>query len=63
VRWSQGLTLEEAVGELEVSGGDFVRNVKQAIDLLGQLRDVSAGARREAFEVAIGALRRGIVAA
>jgi ATP-dependent RNA helicase HelY len=63
VRWSQGLTLEEAVGDLEVSGGDFVRNVKQAIDLLGQLRDVSAGARREAFEVAIGTLRRGIVAA
>ena len=61
VRWSQGLPLEEAVGELEVSGGDFVRNVKQALDLLGQLRDVSDGERRAAFESARRSLQRGIV--
>ena len=61
VRWSQGLPLEEAVGELEVSGGDFVRNVKQALDLLGQLRDVSDGGQRAAFEAARRSLQRGIV--
>jgi len=61
VRWSAGLSLEEAVGDLEVSGGDFVRNVKQVIDLLGQLRDVSSGTRRDAFDEARRSLQRGIV--
>jgi ATP-dependent RNA helicase HelY len=61
VRWSEGATLEEAVGEREVSGGDFVRNVKQVIDLLGQLRDVTGGERREAFDAARRSLQRGIV--
>jgi ATP-dependent RNA helicase HelY len=61
VRWARGMTLEEAVGDLEVSGGDFVRNVKQVIDLLGQLRDVSTGARRDGFESAMRSLQRGIV--
>jgi ATP-dependent RNA helicase HelY len=61
VRWSNGATLEEAVGEREVSGGDFVRNVKQVIDLLGQLRDVSSGPRRDGFDAARRSLQRGIV--
>lgn len=61
VRWAQGATLEEAVGDLEVSGGDFVRNVKQVIDLLGQLRDVSDGERRASLDDALRGLRRGIV--
>jgi ATP-dependent RNA helicase HelY len=61
VRWAGGATLEEAVGERDVSGGDFVRNVKQVIDLLGQLRDVSGGERRDAFDSARRSLQRGIV--
>lgn len=61
VRWASGATLEEAVADLELSGGDFVRNIKQVIDLLGQLRDVSDGARRTDLEAAVRALRRGIV--
>jgi len=61
VRWAAGATLEEAVGEREISGGDFVRNVKQVIDLLGQLKDVSSGARRDAFDAARRSLQRGIV--
>ncbi len=61
VRWAEGATLEEAVGEREISGGDFVRNVKQALDLLGQLRDASEGERRSGFEAAQRCLRRGIV--
>jgi ATP-dependent RNA helicase HelY len=61
VRWAAGATLEEAVGEREISGGDFVRNVKQVIDLLGQLRDVSSGDRRDGFDAARRSLQRGIV--
>jgi len=61
VRWAAGATLEEAVGEREISGGDFVRNIKQVIDLLGQLRDVTSGTRRDAFDAARRSLQRGIV--
>jgi ATP-dependent RNA helicase HelY len=61
MRWSTGLSLEESIGDLEISGGDFVRNVKQAIDLLGQLRDVSGDGRRSGFESALKSLQRGIV--
>jgi ATP-dependent RNA helicase HelY len=61
VRWASGATLEEAVADLELSGGDFVRNTKQVVDLLGQLRDVSDGPRRTALDEAVRALRRGIV--
>jgi len=60
-RWASGATLEESVGEREISGGDFVRNVKQVIDLLGQLRDVSEGERRDGFDAARRSLQRGIV--
>lgn len=63
VRWSQGLPLEDAVADREISGGDFVRNVKQALDLLGQLRDVSDGRQRDRFEAARRSLQRGIVEA
>jgi len=61
VRWAAGATLEEAVGDREISGGDFVRNIKQVIDLLGQLRDVSSGPRRASLDAARRSLQRGIV--
>ena len=59
--WARGAGLEEAIGETGMTGGDFVRGMKQCIDLLGQLRDVSAGARREALTAGARALQRGIV--
>jgi ATP-dependent RNA helicase HelY len=61
VRWARGASLEEAIGDLEMSGGDFVRNVKQCIDLLDQLDDVCEGALATELAVAVHALRRGIV--
>ena len=62
--WASGRDLTEILGDDEVSGGDFVRNVKQLIDLLRQLGDAApnagtATAARQAAE----ALYRGIVAA
>jgi len=59
--WARGGSLEEAVGETGMTGGDFVRGVKQCIDLLGQLRDVAAGERRSALGTAARQLQRGIV--
>jgi ATP-dependent RNA helicase HelY len=59
--WARGVDLERALGEL--TPGDFVRAVKQLIDLLDQVA-VAAGADPLAATArqAMGALRRGVVA-
>jgi len=59
--WARGTDLERAIGDL--TPGDFVRAVKQLIDLLDQIAvaagpDPLAGTARQAIE----ALRRGVVA-
>ncbi len=62
--WAAGEELAEVIEDEEISGGDFVRNVKQLIDLLRQLGEVapdpntSSGARAAADR-----LLRGVVAA
>ncbi|MBO0732154.1 MAG: RNA helicase, partial [Acidimicrobiaceae bacterium] len=62
--WASGSDLAEVLDAEEMSGGDFVRNVKQLIDLLRQLADLvpdpatAAAARRAA-----DGLFRGVVAA
>jgi ATP-dependent RNA helicase HelY len=61
--WARGKPLESVIGP-DLTPGDFVRAVKQLIDLLGQIavaagRDTKLGATaRQAAE----ALRRGVVA-
>jgi ATP-dependent RNA helicase HelY len=62
--WAGGGDLGEIIESQEMSGGDFVRNVKQLIDLLRQLGDVAADpdTARAAREGA-DALFRGVVAA
>ena len=62
-RWTKGATLDEALGDLELTGGDFVRNVKQVADLVGQLRDVGTGDLPTLARRAVDELRRGIVEA
>ncbi len=59
--WASGAGLEEAIGTTGMTGGDFVRGMKQCIDLLGQLRDVSSGGRRDVLTAAARTLQRGIV--
>jgi ATP-dependent RNA helicase HelY len=62
--WASGRDLDDVMGDDEVSGGDFVRNVKQLIDLLRQLGDVAPAAPTgRAAREAADALFRGIVAA
>ena len=41
-RWSQGADLEDAIGEAELTPGDFVRSIKQVADLLRQVRDAAS---------------------
>jgi ATP-dependent RNA helicase HelY len=62
-RWASGADLDEALGDLELTGGDFVRNVKQVADLIGQLRTVGGGPLTAVAEDALDGLRRGIVEA
>jgi ATP-dependent RNA helicase HelY len=62
-RWAAGADLDDAIGMLEITGGDFVRNVKQIADLLGQLRSVAGGELAVQASSALDALRRGIVEA
>jgi ATP-dependent RNA helicase HelY len=62
--WAAGEGLAEVIADEELSGGDFVRNVKQLIDLLRQLGDVApepqtATAARDAAD----RLFRGVIAA
>jgi ATP-dependent RNA helicase HelY len=62
--WARGEELHRIMDDDEMSGGDFVRNVKQLIDLLRQLGtaaldEATASAARQAAD----ALFRGVVAA
>ncbi len=51
------------IADEEISGGDFVRNVKQLIDLLRQLGDVAnEAATAKAARDAADRLFRGVVA-
>ncbi|MEX2486568.1 MAG: DEAD/DEAH box helicase [Nitriliruptoraceae bacterium] len=59
-RWAQGADLDDALGGRELTGGDFVRNIKQIADLLGQLRGLDEPVA-ERIPAALDALLRGIV--
>ncbi|HEY2998083.1 MAG TPA: DEAD/DEAH box helicase [Acidimicrobiales bacterium] len=60
--WAAGEPLGDVLGDEDLSGGDFVRNVKTLIDLVRQVGDIApdpatARAARQAAE----ALHRGVV--
>ncbi|HEX7131835.1 MAG TPA: DEAD/DEAH box helicase, partial [Iamia sp.] len=62
--WASGRELDVVLDDEEMSGGDFVRNVRQLIDLLRQLGDAALDpATRRSARAAAEALHRGVVAA
>ena len=62
--WAAGEGFAEVVAEEEMSGGDFVRTMKQLIDLVRQLALVAPNrATRKVAEEAAEALFRGVVSA
>ncbi len=62
-RWTSGARLDEVLAESELAAGDFVRNVKQLIDLTGQVAAAAGpGPLRDTARAALGGLRRGVVA-
>jgi len=62
--WAAGKDLEDVLLDEDLTGGDFVRNVKQLIDLLRQVGDVApTPATASAARSAADSLFRGVVAA
>jgi len=62
-RWCRGVTLEQILAEEDLTAGDFIRNCKQTIDLLRQLREAAGEPKlQEALGNAIDGLNRGVVA-
>ncbi|MCX7620415.1 MAG: DEAD/DEAH box helicase [Acidimicrobiales bacterium] len=62
--WASGGDLEDVLEDEPVSGGDFVRNIKQLIDLLRQVAAAAPVANTAAnARAAAEALFRGVVAA
>ncbi|WP_148572400.1 DEAD/DEAH box helicase [Nocardioides caldifontis] len=65
--WANGATLDEVLTVTDLAAGDFVRWMKQLLDLAGQVAD-AAGASpdgaelRETARATVDALRRGVVA-
>jgi ATP-dependent RNA helicase HelY len=62
-RWAGGATLEDVLDETDLAPGDFVRWVKQVLDLTEQIADAAGDSplRATAREV-VHAMRRGVVA-
>jgi len=61
--WASGRPLDSVVDE-DLTGGDFVRNIKQLIDLLTQLSELCQTIEtRSSCQRAVEALRRGVVTA
>ena len=62
--WVRGDDLSAVLEDGELTGGDFVRNVKQCIDLLRQIGDVAPDpATAATARAAADACSRGVVAA
>ncbi|MDP9397929.1 MAG: DEAD/DEAH box helicase [Actinomycetota bacterium] len=63
-RWASGHRLDAVLSDAGMQAGDFVRWVKQLMDLLGQIADAApeGGTVRGAAQEAVRRLRRGVVA-
>ncbi len=64
IAWATGATLDSVLRETEIAAGDFVRNIRQLIDLVRQLAQVAPDpGTRDASGLAVSLLRRGVVGA
>jgi ATP-dependent RNA helicase HelY len=61
-RWAEGDDLDDLLEATELAAGDFVRWMKQLLDLAGQVGDVAGGQLRATAREAVDRLRRGVVA-
>ncbi|MBA2774608.1 MAG: DEAD/DEAH box helicase [Nocardioidaceae bacterium] len=62
-RWAGGASLEDVLDDVDLAPGDFVRWVKQLLDLGEQIADAAgSGPLRATAREAVKAMRRGVVA-
>jgi ATP-dependent RNA helicase HelY len=62
-RWAEGANLDEVLSETDLAAGDFVRWMKQLLDLTDQVADAAGDSPlRKVARLTAGALRRGVVA-
>jgi ATP-dependent RNA helicase HelY len=61
-RWATGASLDSVLTDNAMTAGDFVRCVRQLLDLLGQIAQAADDDIRPVAEQAMAALRRGVVA-
>ena len=62
-RWAEGDDLDEVLDATDLAAGDFVRWVKQLVDLAGQVADAAGHtALRDTARTTVAQLRRGVVA-
>jgi ATP-dependent RNA helicase HelY len=62
-QWARGATLDHVLVEADLAAGDFVRAVKQLLDVTDQVADAAGdGDLRATARAASDALRRGVVA-
>jgi ATP-dependent RNA helicase HelY len=62
-RWAEGATLDDVLTETDLAAGDFVRWVKQLLDLTDQVADAADDTDLlTTARAASAALRRGVVA-
>ena len=62
-RWAEGDELDDVLTVTDLAAGDFVRWMKQLLDLTGQVADAAgAGELRDTARDAVRLLKRGVVA-
>jgi ATP-dependent RNA helicase HelY len=59
-RWANGSSISRVLRESDITAGDFVRHVKQIIDLLGQLIDADP-IHAEKYRIALDGIDRGLI--
>jgi len=61
--WAEGDELDDVLTVVDLAAGDFVRWMKQLIDVCGQVADAAGdGPLRDTARETVRALRRGVVA-
>ena len=62
-RWAEGDDLDDVLDGTDLAAGDFVRWMKQLLDLAGQVADAAGGTPlRATARETVGLLKRGVVA-
>jgi ATP-dependent RNA helicase HelY len=59
-RWASGGSISHVLRESDITAGDFVRHVKQIIDLLGQLIEADPS-HVQKYRVALESIDRGLI--